>query len=91
MNKRSITLLAGLMAVGTVSFAMDDNSEDLSKGEKPLSIFDINDRVRFDDNRLEINGNLHLNKENRLEVTDQNDKASSTWSGRSDEYNDTGF
>lgn len=68
MNKRRIALLAGLMTVGMASFAMDDNSEMLTQEQKPLSIFNINDRVRFDENRLEMNGNLHLNENNRLEV-----------------------
>ncbi|MCS5423252.1 MULTISPECIES: hypothetical protein [Psychrilyobacter] len=39
-----------------------------TKEEKELSIFNINDRVRFDENRLEMNGNLHLDKNNRLEM-----------------------
>lgn len=68
MNKRRIALLAGLMTTGVVSFAMTDNSEVLTKEQKPMSIFNINDRVRFDENRLEMNGNLHLNENNRLEV-----------------------
>ncbi len=68
MNKRRIALLAGLMTMGMVSFAMDDNAEMLTQEQKPLSIFNINDRVRFDENRLEMNGNLHLNENNRLEV-----------------------
>jgi hypothetical protein len=68
MNKRRIALLAGLMTMGMVSFAMTDNAEMLTQEQKPLSIFNINDRVRFDENRLEMNGNLHLNENNRLEV-----------------------
>uniref|UniRef100_A0A6A7FYT1 Porin n=1 Tax=Hirondellea gigas TaxID=1518452 RepID=A0A6A7FYT1_9CRUS len=69
MNKRRIALLAGLMTMGMVSFAVESSkSEVLTKEQKPLSIFNINDRVRFDENRLEINGNLHLNKNNRLEM-----------------------
>ena len=68
MNKRRIALLAGLMTVGAVSFAMNDNAEVLTKEQKPLSIFNINDRVKFDENRLEVSGNLHLNESNRLEI-----------------------
>lgn len=59
MNKRKVALLAGLMTIGMVSFAAD---------EKPLNTFNINDRVRFDENRLELNGNLHFNENNNLEI-----------------------
>jgi len=55
MKKRSIALLAGLMTVGMVSFAADNS-------------FSINDRVRFDENRLEVNGNLHFDQNNNLEI-----------------------
>jgi len=74
MNKRRIALLAGLMTVGMVSFAMEEGNADVLKTqeEKDLSIFNINDRVRFDENRLEMNGNLHLNENNRLEVRVRN-------------------
>ena len=69
MNKRKIIILAGLMTMGMVSFAMEDSdAEVLTQEEKQLSIFNINDRVRFDENRLEMNGNLHLTENNRLEM-----------------------
>lgn len=70
MNKRRVALLAGLMTVGMVSFAMEEGEAEVLKTQeaKELSIFNINDRVRFDENRLEMNGNLHLNENNRLEV-----------------------
>jgi hypothetical protein len=70
MNKRSIALLAGLMTVGTVSFAMEEGMAEVLKTEeqRELSIFNINDRVRFDENRLEVNGNLHFDENNRLEL-----------------------
>lgn len=55
MKKRSIALLAGLMTVGMVSFSADNT-------------FNINDRVRFDENRLEVNGNLHFDQNNNLEI-----------------------
>ncbi|MEI6857615.1 hypothetical protein [Psychrilyobacter sp.] len=70
MNKRRIALLAGLMTMGMVSFAMEEGMADVLKTQeqKELSIFNVNDRVRFDENRLEVNGNLHLDKNNRLEL-----------------------
>ena len=70
MNKRRIALLAGLMTMGMVSFAMEEGDAEVLKTpeEKALSIFNINDRVRFDENRLEMNGNLHLDENNRLEI-----------------------
>ncbi|UUV18434.1 hypothetical protein NRK67_14235 [Fusobacteria bacterium ZRK30] len=72
MNKRRIALLAGLMTLGMVSFAMDENPEMLKKEVKPLSIFSINDRVRFDENRLEVKTNFHFNENNRLEARIRN-------------------
>jgi hypothetical protein len=70
MNKRRIAVLAGLMIIGMVSFAMEEGEAEVfqTKEQKETSVFDINDRVRFDENRLEINGNFHLNKNNRLEM-----------------------
>ena len=70
MKKRGIILLAGLMTMGMTSFAMESNDAEVLKTEKEkeMSIFNINDRVRFDENRMEINGNLHLNENNRLEM-----------------------
>ncbi|MEI6857614.1 hypothetical protein [Psychrilyobacter sp.] len=70
MNIKKIAVLAGLMTMGTVSFAAERNDAEallIHKG-KELSIFNINDRMRFDENRLEINGNLHLSENNRLEM-----------------------
>ncbi|MCS5420540.1 hypothetical protein, partial [Psychrilyobacter sp. S5] len=65
-----IALLAGLMTMGMVSFAMEEGEAEVlrTKEQKESSIFNINDRVRFDENRLEINGNLHLDENNRLEM-----------------------
>jgi len=70
MNKRKIIILTGLMAMGMVSFAMEEGEAEALRTEeqKELSLFNINDRVRFDENRLEMNGNLHLDKNNRLEM-----------------------
>jgi len=70
MNKRKIIILAGLMTMGMVSFAMEEGEAEALRTEKQkeLSIFNINDRVRFDENRLEMNGNLHLTENNRLEM-----------------------
>ncbi|WP_028855591.1 FomA family porin-like outer membrane protein [Psychrilyobacter atlanticus] len=69
MNVKKIAVLAGLMTMGMITFAMEDSdAEVLTQEEKQLSIFNINDRVRFDENRLEMNGNFHLNKSNRLEM-----------------------
>lgn len=85
MKKRRIALLAGLMAIGMVSFAatedegnvekltpvvgLEGNSDVLKTEEqKELTVFNINDRVRFDENRLELNGNMHFNENNRLEM-----------------------
>lgn len=59
MKKRSIALLAGLMTVGMVSFSADNT-------------FNINDRVRFDENRLEIKSNLHFDENNNLEIRIRN-------------------
>jgi len=64
MKKRSIILLAGLMTVGMVSFGMEEGNA----GELKPNTFSINDRVRFDENRLEINDNLHFNENNNLEI-----------------------
>ncbi|WP_028855589.1 FomA family porin-like outer membrane protein [Psychrilyobacter atlanticus] len=74
MNKRRIALLAGLMTMGMVSFAMEEGNAEVLKTQeqKELSIFNINDRVRFDENRLEVNGNLHLDENNRLEMRVRN-------------------
>jgi len=70
MNKRRIALLAGLMTMGMVSFAMTEGDAEVLRTpeQKELSLFNINDRVRFDENRLEMNGNLHLDENNRLEM-----------------------
>jgi hypothetical protein len=70
MSIKKIAVLAGLMTMGMVSFAMEESDAEVLKTQeqKQLSIFNINDRVRFDENRLEINGNLHLSKNNRLEM-----------------------
>lgn len=70
MRKRQIVLLAGLMVLGVTSFAMESSNSETLKSEsaRKLSIFNINDRVRYDENRLEVNGNLHLNENNRLEI-----------------------
>ena len=56
--------------MGMVSFAMEEGNAEVLKTpeQKELSVFNINDRVRFDENRLEMNGNLHINENNRLEV-----------------------
>ncbi len=71
MNKRNIAVLAGLMTLGMVTFA-SEGEVIKAQDKKPLSIFNINDRVRFDENRLEVNGNLHLNENNRLELRVRN-------------------
>jgi len=67
---KKITVLVGLMTVGMISFAMEESKAEVlrTKEEKESSIFNINDRVRFDENQLEMNGNFHLNKNNRLEM-----------------------
>ncbi|MCS5420541.1 MULTISPECIES: FomA family porin-like outer membrane protein [Psychrilyobacter] len=70
MNIKKIVVLTGLVTMGMVSFAMEDSDAEVlkTKEQKESSIFNINDRVRFDENRLEINGNLHLSENNRLEM-----------------------
>ena len=74
MNKRRIVLLAGLMTMGMVSFATGSEESEVLKTEnqRELTVFNINDRVRFDENRLEINGNMHFNENNRLEMRIRN-------------------
>ena len=70
MNIKKIVVLTGLVTMGMVSFAMGNSDAEVlkTKEEKGSRIFNINDRVRFDENRLEINGNLHFNENNRLEM-----------------------
>ncbi len=70
MNIKKIAVLAGLMTMGMVSFAMEEGEAEVlrTKEQKESSIFNINDRVRFNENQLEMNGNLHLDKNNRLEM-----------------------
>jgi hypothetical protein len=64
MKRRRIALLAGLMTVGMVSFGMEEGNA----GKLKPNTFSINDRVRFDENRLEVNGSANFNENNSIEI-----------------------